>query len=449
MQASSARTKFDGTYEAAPRRRWLLGAVAGLALCGPASAQEEPPTDDPYADVEDGEATGDEEVTTSDEEAATAAGTGAEGTRAESTETAVAPAQAQPTGPQPTLFHVPPSSANAGEPLEITSTLSEPWQLRTVNLVYRRVDRQEWNNVPFHQVSTGDFVAVVPGADVASPAIEYYVESLDREGRTRRHFASPENPHRVEVTGMTSEQEEEIELQRFGGRHRFAAFSDWSSFGDRAVAGWVPSERRGDYTEPQLRGRTDDYVQFQAEYTYRILGIVQAIHFGFGIVRGHSPRLEYRVVDLQDLSADKETPGFNYGWTGITFQFHRYFGVGLEVYLGASQWGFDGGGGGYLRIGNTAETHFDLGCDYISNLGYKAWVTFQWDTVAYVPMSLTAEFTDWADPGDGGGDGIRLFYEAQAHVWAGLILTARVGYAARHGSNTGGPVVGGGVAYEF
>jgi hypothetical protein len=64
-------------------------------------------------------------------------------------------------------------------------------------------------------------------------------------------------------------------------------------------------------------------------------------------------------------------------------------------------------------------------------------------------MSLTAEFTDWPNPEDDHGDGIRLWYAAAAHVWQGLIIDARVGYAARHGSNTGGPIVGGGVAYEF
>jgi hypothetical protein len=47
------------------------------------------------------------------------------------------------------------------------------------------------------------------------------------------------------------------------------------------------------------------------------------------------------------------------------------------------------------------------------------------------------------------GDGIRLFYGASARVWEGLILSVRAGYAARHGSNTGGPIVGGGIAYEF
>lgn len=431
MHASSACKPLDGTFRLPPPpRTWrTLGLALALLATGRATAQEAPAPEDGAA--------------------AEPAPVAAAGDPAADRETETAAGATPPSGSAPMLFHVPPSTATAGEPLELTATLSESWRLRTVSLVYRRVDRGEWRSVPFRQVSTGDFAAVVPGDDVAAPALEYHVESLDREGRTRRHFASPDRPHRVGVVGITSEQEEQLEERRFGGgRHRFAARSEWSSFGDRCREGFVPAARRPDYTPALLEERTDDFVEFHADYTYRLLGIVESIHFGFGIVRGHAPRLDYEV-EVEGRSQDERDPGFNYGWSAIAFRFHRYFGVGVDLYLGATQYGFDGGGGGYLRVGHTAETHFDLGVDYVSNLGYRAWVTFEWDTVPYVPMSLTAEFTDWPDPGDAAGDGVRLWYAASAHVWEGLILSARVGYAARHGSNTGGPVVGGGVAYEF
>jgi hypothetical protein len=361
------------------------------------------------------------------------------------------PAESGATGEatrQPTVFHVPPSSHEADELLEITATVAEAWQLEQLDVVYRRLDREGWMRVPFQQTTTGDFVAVIPALDVAAPAIEYYIESLDREGRTRRHFASPERPHRVEVVGMTSAQEESMEEQRFLGRHRFAVRTDWSSFGNRSHIGWVRDPSA--YDEAETKERADDYWQLHADYSYRLLGIVQAIHFGFGVLRGNAPGLEYRYEqDPENIPSREQAPGFNYGWTGITFQFHRYFGMGVDVFLGATQLGFDGGAGTFLRIGHTAETHFDLAFDYVTNVGYRASFSFTWDTVPYVPMSLCAEFTDWPNPEDDHGDGVRLWYAAAAHVWRGLIIDARVGYAARHGSNTGGPIVGGGVAYEF
>jgi hypothetical protein len=437
MHETSSKKMLDRARRRSRRIGWiLLETVVGLAVAGrPAFAQDEP---SPYDEIDDEYAAQPEPQLEP---------------QPEPQPQTPPPAAEEPSqaGPQPTLFHVPPSSANADEPLEVTATVGEAWQVRTVELVYRRLDRDGWMRVPFRQVSTGDFVAVVPASDVAAPAIEYYVESLDRENRTRRHFASPEQPHRVEVVGLTGDQEEALEEERFGGRHRFAARSDWSSFGDRSWRAWVPDPEN--YPPEQVQQRTDDYVEFHADYTYRILGIVQAIHFGFGVLRGHAPALDYRAGlspgDPDWVSPDERKLGYNYGWTGITFQFHRYFGAGLDIYLGATQLGFDGGGGGFLRIGNTAETHFDVGIDYVSNVGYRTWATFMWDTVPYVPMSLTAEFTDWPNPGDGNGDGVRLWYQAEAHVWQGLILEGRVGYAARHGSNTGGPIVGGGVAYEF
>lgn len=463
MRASPASRPTRRTPEGTrgPTRLWLApGVIAKLLAAASALAQPEPGA--PGAPAAPPSASGEsaapgapaEPVAVAAGEAGSEPVPAGEATAAPGEATAAGAMHGAATAPssgggQPVLFHVPPSTATAGEPLEIAATLTESWQLRSVSLVYRRLDRGDWHGVPFRRVSTGDFTAVVPAEEVAAPAIEYYIESVDREGRTRRHFASADRPHRVEVVGMTAAQEEQAEEERFGGaRHRFAARSDWSSFGDRSVAGWVPQARREDHTDEELRPRTDDWVEFHADYTYRLLGIVESIHFGFGIVRGHAPRLDYEA-DLDERSEDERAPGFNYGWSAIAFRFHRYFGMGVDVFLGATQYGFDGGGGGFLRVGHTAETHFDLGVDYISNLGYRAWATFEWDTVPYVPMSLTAEFTDCPDPGDDDGDGIRLWYGAAAHVWKGLILSARVGYAARHGSNTGGPIVGGGVAYEF
>jgi hypothetical protein len=346
------------------------------------------------------------------------------------------------------VYHEPPAAVTADEPLEIPATATEAWRLARLDLRYRRAGASEWLTVPFRRTSTGDWAAVIPGSEVAAPAVEYYIVSQDREGRARNHFASEGQPHRVEVSGLTSEQEEQIRLDRYQGRrHRFAVRSDWSDFGDRSALGWVPNPE--DYAAPQTRLRTDDYVETRFDYTYRILGIVHAIHFGVGSLRGHAPELEWRDETDDPRAEGEGKPGFDYGWSGITFEFHRYFAMGLDVYLGGSQFGFDGGGGGFLRIGNTAETHLDLAVDYVSNMGYRAACTFAWDTVPHVPMSLTAEFTDWVYPDDSAGDGVRFWFAASPNVWRGLIFDLRVGYAARHGSNTGGPIVGGGIAYEF
>jgi hypothetical protein len=323
-----------------PRRiGWiLLGGLVGLAALGrSAYAQDEP---DPYAEIDetieaeaataDAPVSGDQQQpggVASDAAAQPVAlpepEPGAEPAPSSAPAAEPSPAQAEPgatgeAGRPPTVFHVPLSSHEADELLEVTATVAEAWQLQQLDLAYRRLDREGWLRVPFQQTTTGDFVAVIPALDVAAPAIEYYIESLDREGRTRRHFASPERPHRVEVVGMTSEQEESTEEQRFLGRHRFAVRTDWSSFGDRSHIGWVRDPSA--YGEAETKERTDDYWQLHADYSYRLLGIVQAIHFGFGVLRGNAPGLEYRYQqDPENIPSRERAPGFNYGWTGITW----------------------------------------------------------------------------------------------------------------------------------
>jgi hypothetical protein len=359
------------------------------------------------------------------------------------------PAPSSAGGDAPLLFHVPPSTLPAGEPWEPSALVSRVFELVTLELVFRRIDDGVWRRVPFRRSSTEAMGAVVPGEDIAAPGVEYFVVSRDREGVERYHFGSEARPHRVSVVGLTDEQEAQVRAERYGNRrHRFAARGEYAGFADRSYAGWTVDPGR--YPEPDSRLRPDDLYELRFDYTYRILSWVHAIHFGFGHLRGRSPWLDYSAErGAHGVGEAERTPGYDFGWTAVTFELHRYVALVVDVYLGGSAFGFDGGGGGVFRIGNTAETHLDLGFDYVSRLGYRAWFAFTWDTVPRVPMTLGAEFTDWPAPDDDAGDGVRLWYAAAVRIWDGLIAEAKLGYAARHGAGGGGVFAGGGIAYEF
>ena len=114
---------------------WLLPAsLLAVGVPGrPASAPDEEPP--PYAVVTPAV---DPEVPPDEPAAADVAPAGqqpADGApAAEPPEPAPQPAAQPPSGPQSTLFHVPPSSAAADEPLEVSATLTESWQIRSIDL---------------------------------------------------------------------------------------------------------------------------------------------------------------------------------------------------------------------------------------------------------------------------------------------------------------------------
>jgi hypothetical protein len=102
------------------------------------------------------------------------------------------PFQIGVTNSAPEIVHTPPASFSAGSPVPVTATVTDDGTLTGVELFYRQQGRLEFT--PVAMTSSGStFSATIPGSDVTSFGLDYYVAATDDDGITRT-FGTPDLP---------------------------------------------------------------------------------------------------------------------------------------------------------------------------------------------------------------------------------------------------------------
>ncbi len=329
---------------------------------------------------------------------------------------------------EPFIRHVPVTSAEAGAPLTVEVRSRHPEAMLHLRVLYRVIGRQAYEELELSRLPNGAFVADIPGSDVRSPGIEYYL-AADAGPLRGLRFASPDAPHRVRVGEPSLDQRRDDLLAAYDGRRsRFSAAGTYVSYGP------VGTER------PPEAGRraVEQYYTIEADFTYRFLSTLHSLRFGAVRLRGDS------ITGGEPL----ETPvpvGYDFGFTEVWLNMGDAWGLAFELQLGANQERFTFGAGGSLRIGGDPGTHFVIWGGGTVLVGAKAGVRLHWDTVPRVPMAASIEMTTWPDDRRGG---LRLMYEAEVPLGDGISLVPEIAYQAR--SARFGRVGGGlRVAYAF
>jgi hypothetical protein len=329
-----------------------------------------------------------------------------------------APAQAG------SVVHVPPREAPESSSLEIAVANGDVADMSGVELFYR-TRKGDWHSLGFSRTPAGAWIAVVPAEDVRGPWLEYYLAS--DEGQ-RARFASAEEPCRVALNPRLQGDLAERELTRFDGqRTRFEAGYQWLDQG-------APS------------GLEDTSWQGHFQVTYRPLGVVRSLHFGFSRMRGQS--LERRGGELiQSLDGNGESEwGLDQGWAELEFRAAERFSVSPRLVLGGNNNGFTAGGGGALRIGLDPGTNLRIYGQYVGRgTGGMGGVALAWDTVPHVPMSAGVEVGSW--PNDR-LYGVRLRYDLEVPVGKNAALLGGASYQART-TNHGALGFRGGLSWSF
>ena len=323
------------------------------------------------------------------------------------------------------FLHVPPISAQAGEPIRLRGALSAHWRVKRLFAVVTLKGSSK--EIDFITSRQSGMVATIPGEWVER-GLAYAVLSLDEVGVTRSHFASREDPHPISLVGYSQTVTQKRQLARFGGqRSQFTIAAQALRYGRRYQD---PNDLGGDF--PITDAGSDNLWKTQLEYRYRPLNLLHDFRFGIGVMRGQWP-----TVNQTPIHAD-DAPGVNYGYSEINLELHRWFSVGGRLILGANTVGFTMGGAGIARIGDIAGTHASAELETIGNVGSRTDLRFTWVTVPNMPMALGIEFTDWPTPLQAyAPDAANLYYDIAYRVGAAMI-GLRLGNTKRAQSLDGG-----------
>ena len=335
-------------------------------------------------------------------------------------------AQTAPANGAAVITHVPLNEAIVG-PLSITFDVRDPQLAGAITLHLVRDGKPvEGARVTAERDGTG-YAAVIPEVEVRPPGFSYYVTEHMPDGSERAVFASAAAPHPVRVTYSEAVEDERERLHaRAGQRSTWLVSADVVDYGDRSLPGATAKLH-------------DRYYRLEAGYAYAFLTQVEAIRLSIVRVRGEA------AVAAAASSFMQALPGIDFGRAEITLQPMEWLRLRSAVSLGASQRGFEYGGGGAILLGDPYDVNLDLSVESMTTLGTTAGLRFGFRAHPRVPMGASVEVSSFPLGDDAG---VRLLYDVGYRFGPVTRLMLRAGYQGRT-SVSGGPALGASFDYGF
>ena len=317
---------------------------------------------------------------------------------------------------------VPPAEAPPGQDLTLVAIVDDAWRSPALRVLYRTTGQFGWAMTELGRSSAGGYYATIPADVVRAPGVEYYVEG---------HVASAAHPLRVRVEPASSDRWIAAETRRLGGQRSVISLA-------------VEAQDFGAYHRPRsarLAEATieDRYVRGELAWTHRLVSTLYAFQLGYGFLQGTTA--SERSPDAVDL--DRQA---RYGFGGVRVRLHPSAWVDVRTIMGFSHDGFIFGGGGALTLGRPWRSSVTLGAEAVQDLGPRAWLRLQWDTVPPLLLGATVSVTDVPDAGT--KDGSAVAFDATYPITPRISVSANVSYAARDHFQ-GGFGAGLGTAFEF
>ena len=344
------------------------------------------------------------------------------------------------------LAWTPPTRAYEGAPVPFAFLILRPEGVRAAWLSYRTVGEATFHRAAL--VVEGDTLrGELPGAGVAPPDVEYFVEVLgDRAGADAAEpepiavIGAPDRPVHLAVDASV----EEPKPDRVG-RSRITMFLDYVDFDGGGAGGY------------------DQYLHGEVDFRYRFRGTVDALRLGFGSITGVGGPTDV-IDDAPDGDCRDQfgvyrcrKVGFTYTFVELEFKLNDV--VALMVRPTA--------GGAYrdeappdatdvariyssaiglrtrLRFGHEDETNLVIGAGLTEDVGTTFEAVFTWDVIHAFPIVLAAQVTDQPVIEN---YGVRMIADVGWRGLSWVYPSARVSYQARDINHTG---VSGGVAVNF
>jgi hypothetical protein len=323
-------------------------------------------------------------------------------------------ASTSPSEPPPFIQHVPLNQIELG-PTELVFEVRDPDRAGKVVLWLLR-DGSGAPPVAFEAYRTErGYVVAIPTTSIGEPGFSYWVVERADDGGERPLFASAAAPHHVRVTlSRADESERERVKERAGRRSTLIAGAEWVDFGSRRLlAGGAR--------------RPDRYYRLEAGYGHSFLRTVEDVQLTVVRVRGEAGA----VIDGLGLAPDSSEllePGIDYGRAQVTLFVRDGIRLRGSTLLGASQKGFEYGGGGALVLGDPQTASFTLGAEAITTLGATGLMRLGFAVTPALPMGASLELTSFPLGEDAG---VRLLYDVGWAYAPGSEIVLRGGFQGR------------------
>ncbi len=270
-----------------------------------------------------------------------------------------------------------------------------------------------------HRSEGGGYVARLPAARVVPPGFRYWVSERAADGGEQPVFADARQPHGVRVSRAPDDEAEHQRLARLHGQRSAVILSaEGVDYGDRRLAAGAPSTH-------------DRYYRFEAGYAYSFLSTIEDIQLTLVRVRGEAGLYQASPKPTSTLAS----PGIDYGRAAVTLLASDSLRLRTAFLLGASQRGFEYGGGAAFVIGDPLDTNLDVGVEGITTLGTTGHLRLGFLASEHVPMGAAIEVSSFPVGEDAG---VRLLYDLGYRFGPVTELRLRGGYQGRT-SITGGP----------
>jgi hypothetical protein len=329
---------------------------------------------------------------------------------------AATPRRPTPGRAQVQLSHEGPHRTEAGHDLPLVFVIDDPNTVVSASLHYRAAGETTYQRVLLRRENDLYLRGAIPGAAVAAPGVEYFVEAAVPRGESGAAFASPSTPAHVEVAPPPAV------LEKFAGtRHRtrlslMASYLDFSNLDDR------------------MGDRTDRFALGEIDVLYRLEGVIYGVRAGFGSYGGIGGVANQVWTDAYPAPRQ----GFQYGYaeTELRLPIEKGppVGAAARVYAGVGDDGLALGIAGRLRLGDPDRANLSLGVQGVQELGFFSDLRMETRPDRRLPVGISVGVTDQPGQGD---IGVRLATDIGWRALSWMQPTVRVSWQGRTAVHSG------------
>lgn len=119
------------------------------------------------------------------------------------------PPESDTRSPVQGLTHDPVKTTEAGTPLTIAARIPDEMAVHGLFVHYKRYDQDDFSRIEMKAAGGGKFTATIPGPEIKSSQIEYYILVEDDTGSIVDQEGTPADPLSIVVLGSTTVEDDE------------------------------------------------------------------------------------------------------------------------------------------------------------------------------------------------------------------------------------------------